>query len=194
MHPCSSVSVEQLAVNQFVAGSSPAVGAITEEDAMKRRSVDTITITVTPGKGGLTAMHGATVKDGVEYMHRVFINGVNIWADGVSITDFELMLERPGDYWPFFCSYCGEPGCADIFYPVRCRHRNGQLVLVIREPLQDNCFSCRDHDDCSKRGTDAEYDCPQRRPHYHAYCIKKEQLRQQLSALRKDFGDRLDWC
>ena len=161
---------------------------------MKKRSVDTIKITVTPGRGGLTALYGATVKDGVEYMHSVFINGVNIWSDGVDITDFERMLNTPGDYWPFFCSYCGEPGCADIFYPVRCRHRGDQLILVMRDPLQDNCFSCGDYDDCSKCDTDERYDCPKRRPHYHAYCIEKEQLRRQLFDLRKEYGDHLDRC
>ena len=143
---------------------------------MNGRTVDTIKITVTPGRGGLTALYGATVKDGVEYMHHVYINGESIWSDGVSISTFEKMLRKPGDYCPFFCSYCGEPGCVDIFYPVRCFHKADRLILVIRRPLRDSC------------------DCPKRRPRYHAYCIEKEQLRQQIYSLRKEFGDRLDRC
>ena len=161
---------------------------------MKERSIDTIRITVTPGETPLTAYYGATFKDGVAYVHGVYINDQAIWADGVRIQDFEDMLEAPGDYWPFFCSYCGEPGCEDIFYPVRCRHRGDQVVLVMRDPLRDNCFSCKDYDGCSIEGTDAAYDCPKRRPHYHAYCIKKEQLRQQLSMLREEFGNQLGKC
>ena len=161
---------------------------------MEKHPVDTIRISVAPGKGPLTAMFGATVMNGVEYMHSVYINDICIWADGVDITDFEHMLDQPGDYWPFFCSYCGVPGCADIFYPVRCRHRGDQLVLVMREPLQDNCFQCKNYGQCAIEDTDAKYDCPKRRPHYHAYRIKKEQLRQQLSELRKKFRDRLDKC
>lgn len=161
---------------------------------MKKRSVDTIKLNVTPGEGSLTAYHGATVKDGIRYIHSVFINGKYVWSDGVSISDFEDMLDKPGDYWPFFCSFCGEPGCADIFYPIRCRHRGDQLVLVIRDPLQDNCFSCKDYENCTIEGSGKEDDCPKRRPQYRAYCIKKEQLRQELSALRKRFGSDLGSC
>ena len=161
---------------------------------MKKRSIDTIEITVTPGNTPLSALYGATFKDGVAYIHCVHINGQYIWSDGVDISDFEHMLDKPGDYWPFFCSYCGEPGCADIFYPVRCRHRGDQLVLVIRDPLRDSCFSCKDYENCTIEGSGKEDDCPKRRPHYRAYCIEKEQLRQQLSALRKRFGSDLDRC
>ncbi len=38
----------------------------------------------------------------------------------------------------------------------------------------------------------APFYCSKRRPHYRAYCIKKEQLRQQLSKLRAEFGNHLD--
>ena len=86
---------------------------------MKHRTIDTIKITVTPGKGGLTALYGATVKDGREYSHAVYLNGRWIWGGGVDLSLFEDMLQKPGDYWPFFCSYCGEPGCVEIFYPGR---------------------------------------------------------------------------
>ncbi len=160
----------------------------------KTRTIDTIKITVTPGRGPLTPLYGATVKDGVNYIHAVSINGEHVWGDGVSISSFEDMLQKPGDYWPFFCSYCGEPGCADIFYPVRCFHQDDLLILVIRDPLRDSCFACSEYKDCEIGETDAADNCPKRRPHYHAYRIRKEQLRQQLEDLRREFGDRLDCC
>ena len=161
---------------------------------MKRSAVDTLKIAVTPGRAGLTAQHGVTVKDGVEYMHHVYINGDLVWSDGVSIASFEDMLKKPGDHWPFFCSYCGEPGCVDIFHPVRCFHKADRLILVIRRPLQDTCLICGKYGNCEIEETEASCDCPERRPRYHAYCIKKEQLRQQLADLRREFGDRLDRC
>lgn len=161
---------------------------------MKRKTIDTIKITVTPGKGGLTALYGATVKDGVEYLHTVYLNGKWIWSDGVDLSSFENMLRTPGDYWPFFCSYCGEPGCVDIFYPVRCFHQDDRLILVIREPLRDTCLVGNEYENCGIKETEASCDCPERRLHYHAYCLKKEQLRQQLENLRKEFGDRLGRC
>ncbi len=159
---------------------------------MDRKTVDTIKITVTPGRGGLTALYGATVKDGVEYMHHVYINGELIWSDGVSISSFEKMLQKPGDYWPFFCSYCGEPGCADIFYPVRCFHKADLLILVIRNPLRDTCLACGEYGNCETEETEESCDCPKRRPRYHAFSIEKEQLRQQIADLRKEFGESLD--
>ena len=159
---------------------------------MKQRTIDTIKITVTPRRGGLTALYGATVKDGVEYIHHVYINGESIWSDGISISTFEDMLRKPGDYWPFFCSYCGEPGCVDIFYPIRCFHKDDLLILVIREPLRDTCFDCGKYGNCGIEETEGACDCPKRQARYRAYCIKKEKLRQQIANLRKEFGESLD--
>ena len=160
---------------------------------MKKRNIDTIKIEVIPGKG-LSSYFGATIKDGVEYVHHVYINDKHIWSDGVEIYEFENMLTAPGDYWPFCCSYCGEPGCNGILTPVRCFHKgDDQLVLVIREPLQDNCYICDLYEGgCKAKSSDPEYiDCPHRRGLYHAYCIEKESLRRQLLALHEKFGDRL---
>ena len=159
---------------------------------MKQRPIDSIKITVTPGRGGLTALYGATVKDGVKYMHHVYINGELIWSDGISISTFEDMLQKPGDYWPFFCSFCGEPGCVEIFYPVRCFHNADRLILVIRRPLQDTCLICDEYGNCGIEETEGACDCPKRQARYRAYCIKKEQLRQQIAILRKEFGESLD--
>lgn len=162
---------------------------------MKKRSVDTIKIIVKPEANPLhSLLYGATVKDGVYYSHLVYINDECIWGDGVSIADFEAMLEKPGDYWPFFCSYCGEPADAGIFFPIRCFHRGDQLVLVIRDPLQDVCVSCDEYSDCPLGESDSAYECPKRSPLYHAHIIQKEQLRQQLFELRKEFGSNLDRC
>ena len=160
---------------------------------MKERN-DTIRIVLKPGEGPLGALHGAPIKDGIPYLHAVYINDMFIWGDGVSISDFEDMLKTPGDYWPFFCSYCGVPECDDILYPVRCRHRGDQLVLIIRDPVQDTCVSCDEYGNCPLGEPESAYDCPKRSPRYHAYCIQKEQLRQQLSELRKQFGTDLDNC
>ncbi len=161
---------------------------------MKERAIDVIRITVTPGRGALTALYGATHKDGVEYVHSVYINDEYIWSDGVYLSDFEKMLTTPGDYWPFCCSYCGIPEDVNIFSPVRCRHKGDLLVLLIRRPLQDKCLTCSNQEGCSFLENGAEYDCPQFRSRFRAYCIKKEQLRQQLDELKKEFGDSLDKC
>lgn len=152
----------------------------------KRRPIDIIRLEATPGSGGLTAYYGATVKDGVEYMHRVCINDEFIWCDGVDFDAFAEMLKAPGDYWPFFCSYCGVPECDNVFSPVRCLHHDDQLILIIRRPLQEGCFSCGEFDDCKVRD---ERDCPKYHFRYQAYRIAREQLREQLVALQKEFGD-----
>ncbi len=161
---------------------------------MKDRPVRNIRITVTPGKAALTALYGATVKDGVKYMHAVHIDDEFIWGDGVDLSDFEAMLEASGDYWPFFCSYCGEPGCAGIFSPVRCFHKDDLLILVVRRPLLNTCDFCDDSDQCAMEKNGDSYDCPKCRPHYRAYRIRKEQLREQLQALKSEFGDALNHC
>ena len=162
---------------------------------MKDRPVQNIWVTVEKGRGPLTALWGATVKDGVEYMHAIHIDDELIWGDGVDLSDFEAMLKAPGDYWPFFCSYCGIPGCAGIFSPVRCFHKDDLLILVVRRPLQDvSCDICEDSGHCAMEKNRDYYDCPKCRPHYRAYRIRKEQLRQQLQALKSEFGDALNHC
>lgn len=159
---------------------------------MKTRKLDTLKITVTPGQSTHTALYGATSRDGEKYNHGVCIDDEYIWSNGVRIRDFADMLNTPGDYWPFFCSYCGEPGCADIFYPVRCFHKEDLLVLVIRRPLQDTCIECENSGKCEMEQNRDAFVCPKRRPHYRAYCIPKDEVRQQLAALEKEFGNSLD--
>ncbi len=173
---------------------------------MNKRTIDTIKLTVTPTcrtweddwraelYDGREVWFASTIIDGIRYIHTVYINDKCIWEDGVYLSAFEEMLRKPGDYWPFTCSCCGEPSDADIQYPVRCRHRGDQIILVIRDPLQSNCFFCKDNntDRCSIAGTEEAFDCLKRSPHYHAYIIQKEQLRQQLFELRKKFGSNLD--
>jgi|GEM_PF-5599866 len=161
---------------------------------MKNRPVQNIRITVTPGKAALSASYGATVQNGTEYIHAVYIDDEYIWSDGVELYEFEEMLESPGDYWPFVCSYCGVPGCAEIFFPVRCFHQDDQLILVIRRPLQVTCGICDECGQCAIDKNGDIYDCPKQRPHYHAYRIEKEQLRQQLRTLKSKFGVALNRC
>ena len=69
-------------------------------------------------------------------------------ADGLEFGVFADMLEQAGDYFPFCCSYCGESGCDNIFAPIRCFHKADEIILVLREPLQEQCLVCEKESDC----------------------------------------------
>ena len=71
-------------------------------------------------------------------------------------------------------------------------HKEDLLALVIRRPLQDTCIECENSGKCEMEQNRDAFVCPKRRPHYRAYCIPKDEVRQQLAALEKEFGNSLD--
>ena len=47
------------------------------------------------------------------------------------------MYLKPGKYYPFTCDDCDEPGCAGIFAPCRIIHSGEDIILCLRQPLQE---------------------------------------------------------
>jgi len=112
----------------------------------------------------------------------VSINGKQLDVPAVLFSEFELMLERQGDYWPFTCT-CDNPGCANIDWPVRCFHKDDLIVLVIRDPVQEclPCETCDEESTCTLN----RWQCPYQYKHYHAYCFSRSAMRQSLDNCRE---------
>ena len=145
---------------------------------MSKHELETIEFSIEPYSPNYTAYFGITEINGKKYCNKCSINGKIIASDGIYFEIFADMLNRPGDYYPFCCSYCGESGCASIFVPVRCFHKADEIILVIREPLQEHCLFCEKESDC-KFGGD-EFMCDMAHPVYRAHRFSKNQMRQAL--------------
>ena len=116
---------------------------------MSSHELEIIEFFIEPIKGSaLGAYYGVTEIDCKTYWNRYCINGKFLGADGLEFGTFAEMLENPGDYFPFCCSYCGVSGCDNIFAPIRCFHKADEIILVIRDPLQCQCLFCEKESAC----------------------------------------------
>ena len=146
---------------------------------MSTHELEIIEFFIEPIKGSASgAYYGVTEIDCKTYWNRCCINGKFLGADGLEFGTFAEMLENPGDYFPFCCSYCGEAGCDNIFAPIRCFHKVDEIILVIRDPLQGQCLFCEKESAC-KFGGD-EFMCDMAHPVYRAHRFSKKQMRQAL--------------
>lgn len=123
--------------------------------------------------------YGVSCINGQYYWHGFSIGDKQFRSDGLEFGTFWSMLEKPGDYFPFCCSFCGVSGCDGIFVPIRCLHSGDEIILIIREPMEDSCNFCEHRDGC---GTEL---CPDYHVKYHAYRVKKAQMRAALEAVAR---------
>ena len=126
---------------------------------------------------GYTLIHDQWMRDQIE------INGHRPDCPAIDFKEFCKMLQSPGDYWPFTCT-CGFPEDACIHFPVRCRHKDDLIILVIREPLRriPPCDSCnKKKSDCP--GWYEEESCPEPHFHYQAFRFRKEEIQHGLYSL-----------
>ena len=143
---------------------------------MSKHELETIEFSIEPYSPNDTAYFGITEINGKKYCNKCSINGKIIASDGIYFEIFADMLNRPGDYFPFCCSYCGDSGCANIFVPVRCFHKADEIILVIREPLQEECIFCEKYEKCQS----SVFMCGEAHPIYRAHRFSKKQMRQAL--------------
>ena len=77
---------------------------------MKKHELETIVFSIKPVTSSpLTTLYGVTEINGKDYWNQCYINGEQLGGDGMKFSEFEGMLKKPGDYFPFCCSYCGIP-------------------------------------------------------------------------------------
>ena len=127
--------------------------------------------------------YGGSRVNGRSYRHCFTLDGKLFANDGMHFGPFRDMLEKPGDYWPFCCSLCGESGCDGIFAPIRCLHHGDEIILIIREPMWDSCDSCKY--ECQNPRDGDEFFCPHYHVKYRAHRVKKAQMRAALEELER---------
>jgi len=133
--------------------------------------------------------HGYIMIDGVWMRDRVKINGEEPDCPAIDISEFERMLQRPGDYSPFTCT-CGIPDDAYIDFPVRCFHKEDTIIMVWRDPLRrvGPCESCEFYrskgsfEDCPAEGL--FFDCPFLKYRYVAHRFRREDIVRELAKLK----------
>lgn len=134
----------------------------------------------------LSMYYGVTSIGDKIYMHYFTLDGKEIAADGMYFKPFYEMLEKPGDYFPFCCSFCGVSGCDGIFVPIRCLHHGDEVILIIREPLWENCTpSCDGYEYPGCENNDDRVLCPHYHVKYRAHRVKKAQMRAALEELER---------
>ena len=144
---------------------------------MSNHELEIIEFFIKPIKNpAISAYYGITKIDGKTYLNKCCINGKELASDGLYFKEFTNMLATPGDYFPFCCSYCGDSGCANIFVPIRCFHKQDEIVLVIREPSQEECIFCEKYEKCQS----GVFMCGEAHPIYRAHRFSKKQMRQAL--------------
>ena len=129
--------------------------------------------------------YGMSHINGRSYRRGFSINGKRFANDGMYFETFHDMLEKPGDYWPFCCSYCGMDGCDGIFMPIRCIHSGDEIILIIREPMWDFCNNCEFSNECENQDGNEAILCPNYHVRYRAYRIRKEQMREALDEVER---------
>lgn len=151
---------------------------------MEKHQLETIKFSVKPSSGGDS--YGITMINGRIYRNQCSINDEFLGVDGLIFDVFAEMLEKPGDYWPFCCSYCGISGCDSIFVPIRCFHKEDEVILVIRDPLQEECVFCKKHRECD---ISSPFTCDMAHPVYRAHRFSKEQMRQALESCKAEIEE-----
>ena len=158
----------------------------------KRRKFDDIAfyreVAPSPPLSG-SYMCGYLMVDGVWMRDRVKINGEEPDCPAIDFSEFERMLEKPGDYWPFTCT-CGIPLDHEIDFPVRCFHKGDTIIMVWRDPLRrvGPCKSCEYYrkngsfEDCPAEGDFS--DCPFLQFRYVAHRFRREDIVQGLAKIR----------
>ena len=150
---------------------------------MEKHPVEKIKFFMEPSKHW--GDYGMSRINGQSYRHGFSINGERFTNDGLEFGTFRSMLEKPGDYFPFCCSYCGVSGCDGIFVPIRCLHSGDEIILIIREPMWDVCNSCEYNDECENQDGNEALMCPNYHVRYRAHRVKKEQMREALDELER---------
>ena len=131
-------------------------------------------------------LYGASLVNGKFYQHYFTLDGKLFAGDGMYFKPFYEMLEKPGNYFPFCCSACGVSGCDGIFIPIRCLHHGDEVILIIREPLWENCTTTCDGFESSKCwNNDDRVLCPHYHVKYRAHRVKKAQMRAALEELER---------
>lgn len=157
---------------------------------MKKHELETIVFSIKPVTSSpLTTLYGVTEINGKDYWNQCYINGEHLGSDGMEFSEFEDMLKKPGNYFPFCCSYCGIPECSNIFIPIRCFHKADEIILVIREPLTDQCQTC----DCfMEKSCKFDYDkffCSMPPPIYRAHRFSKSQMQDALQRVYSQINE-----
>lgn len=149
---------------------------------MEKHPIETIAFVKSPVP--VDVDYGGSYIGGKSYIHYFTLDGKTISGDGMDFGPFYDMLEKPGDYWPFCCRYCGVSECVGIFMPIRCLHHGDEIILIIREPLSEICGSwCDEYEECKYDGD--ELLCPRYHVKYRAHRVKKAQMRAALEDLER---------
>ena len=133
----------------------------------KRRKFDGIRFYREVASPRFDGDRGYVMIDGVWMRDRVKINGEEPDCPAVDVSEFERMLRKPGDYWPF-TSPCGFPPDANIHVPVRCFHKDDMIIMVWRDPLQGGDY----------------HDWPSQQFRYVAHRFRREDIIKGLAKLR----------
>ena len=113
--------------------------------AVKKREISTISFFLEPSDVPLKDYEMGYYRiSGKWFKLQMTIDGVCPDCPAIDIKEFYRMLNAPGDYEPFTCT-CGNSGCANIDYYVRCRHKGELMILFIRDPLR-GCDPDREDD------------------------------------------------
>ena len=159
---------------------------------MKERKISTIKIFQEKVPAPLENYdHGYHKIDGSWFRDRIEIDGIQPDCPAIDIKEFRRILQAPGDYELFTCT-CGNAGCIDIDYPVRCRHKQNLIILVIRSPLRSivDCTGCKFEKDPERCPADGIWNtCPFRKFHYNAYTFRREDIEAELSTLKGSVPD-----
>lgn len=155
----------------------------------KRRKFDGISFYREVASPRFDGDRGYVMIDGIWMRDRVKINGEEPDCPAVDVSEFERMLRKPGDYWPFTCT-CGIPEDANIDFPVRCFHHGDLIIMVWRDPLRrvGPCESCEFYrpkggfEDCPAEGL--FFDCPFLQFRYVAHRFRREDIVRELAKLR----------
>lgn len=128
--------------------------------------------------------------NGEWFRDRMEIDGVQPNCPAIDIKEFHRMLSHPGNYDPFTCT-CGNSGCADIDFYVRCLHKDDLIIMVCREPLQRKgpCKGCKFENDETLCPAEHIYwdDCPFLTFSYRAYIFQRENIETELLKLEKSY-------
>ena len=150
---------------------------------MEKHPIEKIAFAKEPSRSAMN--YGGSCVNGKYYWHYFTLDGKKFSGDGMEFGPFYDMLEKPGDYFPFCCSYCGVSGCDGIFVPIRCIHNGDEIVLIIREPMAENCSPfCDEYDGCKLTRSDVIL-CPLYHVKYRAHRVKKAQMREALAELER---------
>ena len=68
---------------------------------------------------------------------RLKLDNKTIWSS-CNIDTLLEMADSTGEFYPFSCYDCGDPGCAGIFSPSRIIHSGEDIILCLHRPLQEN--------------------------------------------------------